>query len=134
MPRFRYGDEARYAMKIIGLSNARIPWPNGRTGKCSRALIPYGALAEAVKLKPAHAVVYWFGVGSDAVWKWRKALGVDSTTPGTSALRSRWALETCQGDEANEKREPALHSPNRASRRSGGRISARWPATRRGGR
>ena len=119
-PRFRYGDvvtcEVRGDMKIVGLSNARGPWPKGRTGKRSRASILYGARAEAVRRESAVAVAYWFGVGKFTVWHWRKALGVDPSTPGTAALRSRWAPETCQSDDANAKRDPTLHSADRAAK------------------
>jgi hypothetical protein len=51
-PRFKYGDvvtcEIRGDVKIVGLTAARIPWPKCRSGKRSRAIILYGALAEGV--------------------------------------------------------------------------------------
>lgn len=46
---------------------------------------------------------YWWGAHSDTVWRWRKALGVDRVTDGTSALLSRWAPETVQSAEANRR-------------------------------
>jgi hypothetical protein len=119
-PRFKYGDvvtcEMRGDVKIVGLTAARILWPKCRTGKRSRAIILYGALAEAVRRESAQAVEYWWGVGSDTVWKWRKALGVDRVTEGTTALLSRWAPETIQSAEANRRREPTLKSPERAAK------------------
>jgi hypothetical protein len=119
-PRFRYGDVVTCAMrgdmKVVGLSNARIPWPKGRTGKRSRALILYGALAQAVRRESVCAVAYWFGIARFTVWQWRKALGVDRRTPGTSALRSRWAPETVQSTKAHRRREAAQISPQRAAK------------------
>jgi hypothetical protein len=81
-------------VKIVGLTAARIPWPKCRTDKCCRAIILYGALAEAVRRESSLAIEYWWGVGSDTVGRRRKALGVDRVTDGASALLSRWAPET----------------------------------------
>jgi hypothetical protein len=119
-PRFNYGDvvtcEIRGDVKIVGLTAARIPWPKCRTGKRCRAIILYGALADAVRRESAQAIEYWWGVGSFTVWKWRKALGVDRLTEGTSALLSRWAPETIQSAEANRRREPTLKSSERRAK------------------
>jgi hypothetical protein len=116
-PRFKYGDVVTCAIrgevKIVGITNARIPWPKCRTGKRSRAIILYGGLADAVRTESAVAVAYWFGVGVDKVTNWRIALGVRRKTEGTSALMSRWAPETCQSKLANRKRMPTLKSPER---------------------
>ncbi len=43
-------------------------------------------------------MAHWWGVDVQTVWRWRKALGVSATTPGTSRLRSDytkepWAIE-----------------------------------------
>jgi hypothetical protein len=119
-PRFKYGDvvtcEMRGDVKIVGLTAARIPWPKCRTGKRSRAIILYGALAEAVRRESAEAVEYWWGVGRDTVWKWRKALGVDRQTEGTEDLRRRWSPKTIQSAKSNRRRKPAQKSPERAAK------------------
>ena len=119
-PRFKYGDVVTCAIrgkvKIVGLSNGRIPWPKCRSGKRARAIILYGALAEAVRRESVEAVKCWFGVGGFTVWKRRMALGVDRINEGTSALHSRWSPETVQSDEANARRAPTLHSPERAAK------------------
>jgi hypothetical protein len=90
-PRFKYGDvvfcERCGYVKICGLSKGRIPWPTCRRGK-ARAIILYGALADAVSRESAVAVQYWWGVGRDRLWKWRKTLEVKGLTPGTRALLS----------------------------------------------
>jgi hypothetical protein len=119
-PRFKYGTTVnctiRGPVKIVGLTDAPIPWPKCRSGKRSRAIILYGALAKAVKRESARAVAYWFGVGRFTVCMWRKALGVGRYTEGTSALLSRMAPKTCQSIEANRKRAPSLRSPERAAK------------------
>jgi hypothetical protein len=119
-PRFHYGDvvtcEIRGNVKIVGLTAARIPWPKCRTGKRCRAIILYGALADAVRRESAKAIEYWWGVGQFTVWKWRKALGVDRMTEGTSALMSRWAPETIQSEEAAKNLAGVQNSPERAAK------------------
>ena len=108
-PRFKYGDVVSCAIfgdvKIVGLTDARIPWPKGRSGKCARHVIAlYGDLAEAVKRESAQAIRYWFGVGETTVTRWRQALGAERRTTGTSALHGRWVAETVQSDKAHRKR------------------------------
>ena len=119
-PRFKYGATVTCAIrgpvKIMGLSDGRIPWPKCRAGKRARAIILYGALAEAVRQESAQAVEYWWGVGSFTVWQWRKALGVDRMNEGTESLWQRWSPETCQSKKANKKRAPALKSPERGAK------------------
>jgi hypothetical protein len=64
-PRFKLGacveDEIRGEVTIVGLTDARIPWPIGLKGK-ARAYIVYGALARAVRRESAQAVMHWWGV------------------------------------------------------------------------
>jgi hypothetical protein len=95
-PRSRYGDvvtcEMRGEVNIVGLSEARIPWPKCRTGKRGRAIILYGALAEAVRRESAQAIEYWWGERADVP-------SVSQSTP--TAFRhfhrmSRWVPETIQ--------------------------------------
>src|SRR4051812_35701010 len=94
-PLFRYGEVVTCAVRgdarIVGLSEAPIPWPIGKktTGKNKRQrfLILYGALADAVHQESASAVCHWWGVGMDTVWRWRKALGVAGNTEGTLKLK-----------------------------------------------
>jgi hypothetical protein len=102
-PRFRPGQrvtcEARSLVELCGLSGGRIPWPLGRpVGRRNGrdALVLYGALAEAVRRESALAVGFWWRVGPDTVWKWRKALGVGAPTPGTSRLRHEYGIEPAQ--------------------------------------
>src|SRR5258708_7726444 len=61
-PAFSYGDVVSCArrgdVRVVGLSEAPIPWPIGQTlprGR-ARSLVLYGALAEAVRRESAEAV------------------------------------------------------------------------------
>ncbi len=95
-PPLRRGDRAfclvrDYAVVVIGLSGARIPWP-----RCVRLERPrYGRgglliddeLARAIRHESATAVAYWWGVHLSTVLNWRKALGVTRTNnEGTHRL------------------------------------------------
>src|SRR5688572_1063539 len=79
-PRFRLGDTVTCAvrgeLRIVGMTDARIPWPLGRKVHGSNSLVVYGALARAVKRESVYAICNWFGVNYQTVAKWRKALGV----------------------------------------------------------
>jgi hypothetical protein len=80
---------------VVGYSDGRIPWPLGRRrGKSSKTMVMYGDLVRALKVESNLAICYWWGVTPQTVTAWRKALGVEPTTKGTSRLRSEWT-----GDE-----------------------------------
>ena len=95
-PRFRYGRkvlcEVRGEVVITGLTNAPIPWPLGKGGRGRHSLIVFKGLARAVRRESNQAVAYWWGVDVQTVSKWRRLLGVQRATPGTSRLH-REAIE-----------------------------------------
>ena len=100
-PRVRVGRFVRCLIRgevaVVGFHDAPIPWPVCKTSR-RHAVIVYGDLAKAIGRESELAVMHWWGVGMDTVWKWRKALGVGATTRGTSRLRSDyteepWAVE-----------------------------------------
>jgi hypothetical protein len=76
--------------QAVGVREAPIPWPVGKQGG-HRFLIVYGDLAEAVRREAAATVALLWKVGSDTVWRWRKALGVGTATEGTRRLKSEYA-------------------------------------------
>jgi len=97
-PRFRYGAVKRCALqgdvRIVGISNGRIPWPVGRKlGTTSRGFVLYGDLAKAVRHEAAVVICHWWGVAPNTVTRWRKALGVGRKTKGTHALWSAYTRE-----------------------------------------
>ena len=101
-PRFRYGtkveDARRGRVKIVGISDAPIPWPIGAGKGGAKSLVLFGALVRAVRRESNQAVARAWGVRGQTVTAWRRALGVGPTTAGTSKLRSAhfhepWARE-----------------------------------------
>jgi hypothetical protein len=90
-PRFKYGamvtDESRGRVKIVGLSDARIPWPIGKGGRV-KSLVLYKGLARgscgAQGTRPGD---HWWGMGFKPVTRWRKALHVKHDNVGTILLR-----------------------------------------------
>jgi hypothetical protein len=109
-PRFRYGDvvfcERCGEVTVCGLSAARIPWPTCRRGR-GRAIILCADLVDAVRRESSIAVQYWWGVGRETVWRWRKALGVEARTEGTRAMSPPQ-----RGNPAEDERNasPAWHA------------------------
>jgi hypothetical protein len=95
-PRFRYGKtvccEVRGEVEVVGLHDAPIPWPVGKRGR-AKALVVFKDLARAVRRESEVAVAYHWGVTGQTVGKWRKALGVERVTEGTSKLLSELAQE-----------------------------------------
>ena len=82
--------------KVTSWSDAPIPWPRGvqlgiRSGP---GLIVTRDLERAVKTESAAAVKHWFGVGTTAVWKWRRLI------PGEGHVRTR-------GDRLTRRRNSA---------------------------
>lgn len=121
-PTFEYGDVVgcarRGEVRIVGLSDAPIPWPIGQTlpRGSSRSLVLYGDLANAVRRESAEAVMHFWGVGPSTVWHWRKALGVGQYTEGTRRLKSE-ALSPVL-EKAREASRPTLNSPQRRAKLS----------------
>src|SRR5262245_8189370 len=103
-------------MTVCGLTAGRIPWPTGKRkgrGIRGRSIILYGALAEAVLRESAQAVAFWWGVGPDTVWKWRRALEILGTTnEGTHRLRRDYALKPAAA-AAREKAHAKARDPGR---------------------
>jgi hypothetical protein len=98
-PRFRIGAkvmcEVRGELKIVGMTDAPIPWPLGvgsRGG--SKSLVVYGDLVHAIRHESVTALCHWFGVYDLTVWKWRKVLGVPERNFGTRKL---WEAHAAAG-------------------------------------
>jgi hypothetical protein len=129
-PAFRYGqrvdDLRRGDVRIVGLSASRIPWPIGQTTR-AKSLVLYRDLARAVRRESSLAVCYWWGVGAEAVWKWRKALGVPAKTEGTLARH------TAHGkSRAGRKAVAAMHAtardPGRRAKIAAAKLGKPRPA------
>jgi hypothetical protein len=95
-PRARVGRFVRCLIRgeveVVGIHDAPISWPLGKTSRRS-AIIVYADLARTIPRESAQAVAHHWGVRPLQVWVWRKALGVGTTTEGTSRLRSAYCGE-----------------------------------------
>ncbi len=93
-PRFKVGaiviDAIRGKVKIVGVSDARIPWPVSMAWT-RRSPVIYGGLAKALRLESLQAVVYWWGISGERVRVWRRKLGIPMYTLGTELLRKQFA-------------------------------------------
>lgn len=93
-PRVKIGGKLTCTIRgevvVTSISDGRIPWPRGFAANRGTAMVLCGDLEKAVRNETAAAVRHWWGVGSDTVWKWRKALGA-KVTPGDIALRSEYS-------------------------------------------
>ena len=128
-PRFQYGsvvfDIVRGDVQIVALTDAPIPWPIGRSiATRGRSLIVFADLERAIRTEANQTVCRLFGVTAQTVSKWRKALGVGLTNPGTKRLRRTLLMP----------RLPAMreridyHAPERIAKISQARTGKPRPA------
>src|SRR5262245_20654845 len=75
----------------------------GQSGGGGSGLLVDEELSRAVRSGSAAAVMYWWGVGVHAVWRWRKALGVGRMDSAGSRRLIQAAAE--QGAEGIKRRE-----------------------------
>ena len=123
-PAFRYGATVRCEVfgevKIVGLSDGRIPWPIGARGRY-RTLVIFKGLAKAVRNESNQAVCHWWGLTPQTISKWRKALGVKRINAGTFATKSEYAQEPwavkARRKAVSKARDPERVAKIAASRR-----------------
>jgi hypothetical protein len=110
-PRFRLGKKVFCAVRgwvtICDISSGRIHWPIAKKVR-GRSLGVYKDLLNALQRESGIAVCHWWGLTSQTITKWRKALGIGPVTRGTSALRRAHALQPW----ANQAREKAWAKAN----------------------
>ncbi len=128
-PKVRVGSQVqccwRGTVAVVGLSDSRLPWPIGRRG-ANYALIIYCDLAKAIKLESSQAICHWFGVTTQTVRKWRRALGVGRMTPGQSA-RSRELFNQPWGVRARKKAWAKARDPVRRAKIAAARTGKPRP-------
>lgn len=130
-PRFRYGrkveDAAGNEYTIVGLHDARVPWPVGKRGSV-RSIVLYGDLVKAVRREPAIAVMHWWGVGASTVQKWRRILGVGHENAGTVELRRRHFDEPW-GHKARKLARAKARDPARRAKIAAAKRGVKRPAS-----
>jgi hypothetical protein len=132
-PRFKLGaiveDEIRGQVTIVGLTDARIPWPIGRKGKY-RALLVEATLARAIRRESVQAVAYWWGISTERVRVFRRALDVPVNNEGSSRLRKRYA-ETPAFRRTSRKAWANSGSPERRAKMSAVKLGTTLPESAR---
>lgn len=106
---------------------APIPWPRCRAvgAMGGSGLLMTEELARAVRTESADALKHWFGVGTKAVWNWRRWAGVSgvATTPGS---QSTHRTASFAGGAAMRAKEWTDAERDAISGRSKGRRPERW--------
>ena len=104
-PRVRVGDVATCLYRdcdvvITSWTDALISWPRcrARHTRGGSGLLVNETLLQAIRTESVMAIKYWFGVGTGAVWAWRRAFGVKQW--GTIGSRRLLELTTAKGNEA----------------------------------
>jgi Ni/Co efflux regulator RcnB len=82
----------RGKVRVVALSDARIPWPL-TYARNHRVPVGCGGLLEALRRESARAVEHWFGVSVWNSWKLRKGLGVPRANERTSHVHEDWMPE-----------------------------------------
>ena len=128
-PRFRLGQVVFCAIRgeceIVGLSDARIPWPIGKIRQ-GRFLILFGALERAVRKEASVAVCYHWGVTAQTVTVWRKALGVGRMNAGSMKLASEHGKSPARA-EGLKKAQAKARDPERRAKIAASRRGKRMP-------
>jgi hypothetical protein len=113
-PRCRVGKRLRCVVRgdlvVRGISDAPILWPQAKGLGGKMHLIVCGDLVKAVRKESEIAVAYWWGVSTQTVRVWRKALGVPQVNEGTARLHRDYTPLRLP-PEVQERARKAANSP-----------------------
>ena len=113
-------------VKVLGISDSPIPWPMAKPVK-GWARIICGDLVRALRKESCIAVAHAWGVSSQTVTVWRRALNVPRLTAGTRKLLSAWSPETVQADKARRRAKAAASDPERVAKIANAKRGKRRP-------
>jgi hypothetical protein len=143
-PPLKKGDRATCLYRdadvvVTSWSDGRISWPRCRAlgHRGGSGLLVDEELARAVRSESAAAIMYWWGVSCNAVWSWRKALGV-SGHGGTEGSRRLHQAACAKGadqvrgkplsPEQVEQRRRTARALNLGQYLEAARQKRAWPA------
>jgi hypothetical protein len=117
---------------VTAIHDAPIPWP-----RCRRPGSGGGSglwvnddLARAIKTESAVALKHWLGVGTRAVWNWRRAFGVKQWgTEGSRRLHRRTCAKGAAGIKAKDWTDEESDAISARAVRLGlaRHLGDRWP-------
>jgi hypothetical protein len=113
-PALRHGDRVVCLFRdcdvvVTSWSNGRIAWPRCRvpdTPGGGSGLLVDAELVRAICHESAAALAYWWGVGKETVWRWRRALGVGRMDSQGSRRLIRAAAEAAAARVRGKKLPP----------------------------
>jgi hypothetical protein len=85
-------------------------------------------LVKAIRTESAGALIFWFGVSANVVWKWRKAFGVSgtATTPGSKRVHYAACKTGAYGIKVKEWTDQELEAKAAAAKKCGTKPGPRW--------
>jgi hypothetical protein len=133
-PALRVGDRTACLYRgtevvITSWTAARIPWPRCRAlgVRGGSGILINDELLRAIRAESAEALKYWFGVGTRAVWSWRKAFGISQWgTEGSRLLLQQVSEAGAAKQRGRKLPREQVERRRRTALELGLRPTGRW--------